>query len=342
MKINRSMLAGLVAGIAALAVSSCAYDPYYSGGSYSSGGGGYGDGYGYGGSSFSTSVFVGTGNSRWGYDPYAGAYYDYTRRAYYDPYLYGYYPVGYRPRYVVGSPHPHGWHRGSNYCAPPSRISSHNLTNYHNRGERYRGLGQSWSKDVRISTPSRDRRQDYGPNQQRPSYNGRGTNQGGSYGNGSRGDRGTNQNGMFGNGSRDRGTNQFNAPSRGGNNDSRGSRGDRGSSFGDRNTSVTIPQPQQQPQRPQFNPAPDRGRDRSGWQGGGGSRGSEPQRQPTIIPQAPASPAPQMQPDRGGIDDGSRRGGGGSFNRGNGGERTVPQDGGGGRGGRGVRGLGEG
>ena len=79
------MFAGFLAGIAALAVSSCAYDPYYSGGtSYS---GGYGSGYGYGGSNFSTSFFVSTGSPRWGYDPYAGAYYDYTRRCYYDPYL---------------------------------------------------------------------------------------------------------------------------------------------------------------------------------------------------------------------------------------------------------------
>ena len=119
MKIYRRLFAGVLAGLAALAVSSCAYDPYYAGGSYSSG---YGDGYGYGGSSFSTSIFVGTGNPRWGYDPYAGAYYDYNRRAYYDPYLYGYYPVGYRPRYVSGAPHPGGWSRGHSYCPPPSRV----------------------------------------------------------------------------------------------------------------------------------------------------------------------------------------------------------------------------
>ncbi len=63
-------------------ISSCTYDPYYSGssvsGSYASSG--YGYGYGYGGSSFTTSVFVGTGNPRWGYDPYTYAYYDYHRR----------------------------------------------------------------------------------------------------------------------------------------------------------------------------------------------------------------------------------------------------------------------
>lgn len=160
MKLNRTLLAGFVAGIATFVASSCAYDPYYSGGSYSGNygggyGGNYGDGYGYGNSSFSTSVFVGTGNPRWGYDPYAGAYYDYTRRSYYDPYLYGYYPVGYRPQYVHGSPHPRGWTRGSGYCPPPSRIRDYDLTNYRNRGERYRSLGRDWSSDVRVNTPPR-------------------------------------------------------------------------------------------------------------------------------------------------------------------------------------------
>lgn len=144
MKIHRYLLFGLAAGLSAFAVSSCAYDPYYSS-SY----GGYGDGYGYGNSSFSTSFFVSTGSSRWGYDPYAGCYYDYTRRAYYDPYLSGYYPVGYRPRYVSGSPHPHGWRRGSNYCPPPSSVRTYNLTNYRNRTDRYRNLGRDWSRNVR-------------------------------------------------------------------------------------------------------------------------------------------------------------------------------------------------
>ena len=163
MKIYRRFIAGIIAGLAALAISSCAYDPYYVGGSYSTG---YGDGYGYGNSSFSTSVFVGTGSPRWGYDPYAGAYYDYTRRAYYDPYLYGYYPVGYRPRYVSGAPHPGGWSRGSSYCPPPSRVRSYNLTNYHNRTERYQGLGRDWSRNVQYN----DGRNSYG-SQRSSSYN---------------------------------------------------------------------------------------------------------------------------------------------------------------------------
>jgi hypothetical protein len=166
MKKNRSILVGLVAGISALAFSSCAYDPYYS----ASYGGGYGDGYGYGSSGFSTSVFVRTGSSRWAYDPYAGAYYDYTRRAYYDPYLYGYYPVGYRPRYVYGSPHPHGWRKGSGYCPPPSKIRSYNLKNYHDRGERYRSLGRSWSDNVRVNASGRDQRSGYGDRDRRSGY----------------------------------------------------------------------------------------------------------------------------------------------------------------------------
>ncbi len=171
MKKNRWLLAGVVAGISALAVSSCAYDPYYSGGSYSSGYGGYGDGYGYGGSGFSTSFFVSTGSPRWGYDPYAGAYYDYTRRCYYDPYLSGYYPRGYRPRYVYGSPHPHGWSRGRGYIAPPNRVRSYNLTSYQNRTERYRSLGRDWSRNVSTAPSGRNQVDNYdriqNPQQQR-------------------------------------------------------------------------------------------------------------------------------------------------------------------------------
>ncbi len=153
----RSLLTGVVVGVAALGISSCTYDPYYSGSSYSSSVG-YGSGHGYGGSNFSTSFFVSTGSPRWGYDPYAGAYYDYNRRCYYDPYLSGYYPVGYRPRYVYGSPHPHGWRRGRSYIAPPSRIRSYNLTNYRDRTSRYQGLGRDWSKNVRSAPPERDQR----------------------------------------------------------------------------------------------------------------------------------------------------------------------------------------
>jgi hypothetical protein len=126
--------------VGAVAFSSCTYDPYYTsvGGSYSTG---YGDGYGYGGNNFSTSVFVGTGNPRWGYDPYCYSYYDYTRRAYYDPYLNGYYPVGYRPPVVYGVSHPHGWRPGKGYCRPPSRVSNVTIHNYRNRESAYRNSG---------------------------------------------------------------------------------------------------------------------------------------------------------------------------------------------------------
>lgn len=157
MKINKGLLAGLVAGAAVFAVSSCAYDPYDSGTSASTS-----YGHGYGSSGFSTSVFVSTGNPRWGYDPYAGAYYDYTRRAYYDPYLYGYYPIGYRPQYVYGSPHPGGWVRGRSYCPPPRTIRSHTLTNYSNRPHSYRSLGKDWSRNVRVTAPADNPRQGYG------------------------------------------------------------------------------------------------------------------------------------------------------------------------------------
>lgn len=157
---HRTLLLGALAGLAALTFSSCAYDPYYTSSSYSYGysDGGYGDGYGYGGSNFRTSIFVSTGSPRWGYDPYARCYYDYHRRAYYDPYLYGYYPVGYRPRYVHGAPHPHNWRKGRDYIEPPSRIHSRQLDNYRNRGERYRGLDRDWSNQVRVDTGGRDQR----------------------------------------------------------------------------------------------------------------------------------------------------------------------------------------
>jgi hypothetical protein len=151
MKTNLRRLAGAAVGaVVALGFTSCAYDPYYSatsvGGSYSSG---YGQGYGYGGSSFSTSVFVGTGDPHWGYDPTCYSYYDYRRRAYYDPYLYGYYPVGYRPPVVYGVPHPYGWRPGSGYCRPPSRVSNVTVVNYRNRESAYRGSNYQWARQVR-------------------------------------------------------------------------------------------------------------------------------------------------------------------------------------------------
>jgi hypothetical protein len=128
--------------VAALILNSCAYDPNYVstsvGGSYSSG---YGPGYGYGGNSFSSSVFVSTGNPRWGYDPGCYSYYDYTRRAYYDPYLNGYYPIGYRPPVVYGVSHPYGWRPGLAYCRPPSRVTNVTITNYGNREDSYLRAG---------------------------------------------------------------------------------------------------------------------------------------------------------------------------------------------------------
>jgi len=140
MKQTLRRLAAAAAGLtAAVLVSSCAYDPYYSDG--------YGGGYSSG--SYSTSVFVSTGDSRWGYDPYCHSYYDYQRRAYYDPFLYGYYPVGYRPPIVYGVPHPHGWRPGSRYCPPPSRVRTHTLSGYQNRESLYRRSNFSWANQVR-------------------------------------------------------------------------------------------------------------------------------------------------------------------------------------------------
>lgn len=137
-----------VGAAVSLAISSCAYDPYYSsvGGTYSSG---YGDGYGYGGSNFSTSFFVSTGDPRWGYDPYTYSYYDYRSRRYYDPYLYGYYPVGYRPYALRGVPHPHGWRPGRGYCPPPRTVRNVTVVNYRNRESAYRNTNYSWARQVR-------------------------------------------------------------------------------------------------------------------------------------------------------------------------------------------------
>jgi hypothetical protein len=165
MKKNLRYLAGAAVGaVVALGFSSCAYDPYYStsvGGSYSSGGGGrggYGDGYGYGGSSFSTSLFVGTGNPQWGYDPDCYSYYDYQRRCYYDPYLNGYYPIGYRPQVVYGAPHPYGWYRGCDYIRPPSRVTNVTVVNYRDRESRYRNSSYGWAKQVRRGPGVQDSR----------------------------------------------------------------------------------------------------------------------------------------------------------------------------------------
>lgn len=156
-------LVGVAAGaVVALVFSSCAYDPYYSsasvGGTYSTGG------YSQGGSGVSTSVFIGTGDPHWGYDPYSYSYYDYRSRRYYDPYLYGYYPVGYRPPIVYGAPHPYGWRPGGGYIRPPGRVTNVIIPNYQNRESRYRNSNYGWAKQVR-SEPQGGRRESSRPSQ---------------------------------------------------------------------------------------------------------------------------------------------------------------------------------
>ncbi len=141
----RNLLGPALGAIVALVFSSCAYDPYYSapstsvGGSYSSYSGGYGGG--------STSLFISTGDPRWGYDPYSHAYYDYHRRSYYDPYLYSYYPSGYRPSPVYGVPHPRGYGRG--YCPPPARVRDSKFAGYRDRESAYRNSNYGWANQVR-------------------------------------------------------------------------------------------------------------------------------------------------------------------------------------------------
>lgn len=150
----RSWAVALVGAAAALALSACVYDPYYpSAGGYSGSVYGYGEGYGYGGSNFSTAWFVGTGDPRWGYDPYCHSYYDYRSRCYYDPYLYGYYPIGYRPPIIVGVPHPYGWSPGHGYCPPPRRVNHVTIVNYRNREAAYRSSNYAWGRHVRQQPP---------------------------------------------------------------------------------------------------------------------------------------------------------------------------------------------
>jgi hypothetical protein len=171
-KLLRHWKAVALGAATAVTFSSCTYDPNYTSvsGSYSSG---YGDGYGYGGSNFSSSVFVSTGNPRWGYDPYCYSYYDYHRRCYYDPYLNGYYPVGYRPPVVVGVPHPHDWRPGHGYCPPPSYIRNTTVVNYRNREDLYRKTNYDWAPQVRrgqYSAGVSDKRPGGNSYNQRPSY----------------------------------------------------------------------------------------------------------------------------------------------------------------------------
>jgi hypothetical protein len=150
MKKNFLRMAGAAA--LALGLGACAYDPYYTGNTRTAVSVGYGDGYGYGGSAFSTSYFWSTGNSGWGYDPYVRCYYHYGRRAYYDPYLYGYYPVGYRPRPLVGVPHPHGYRQG--WCPPPSRVTNVTVGNYRDRESAYRNMNHDWARRVKYDSRS--------------------------------------------------------------------------------------------------------------------------------------------------------------------------------------------
>jgi hypothetical protein len=175
----RNLALAAVGAAVALGFTSCAYDPYYSspavGVSYSSG---YGNGYGYGGSGFNTSVFIGTGDPGWGYDPYCYSYYDYRSRRYYDPYSYGYYPVGYRPPVVYGVPHPYGWRPGSGYIRPPVRVTNVTLSNYQDREYRYRNSSYGWAKQVKQQPVTRSRQQD---DRRGQSVNGKRTSQSSNY-----------------------------------------------------------------------------------------------------------------------------------------------------------------
>lgn len=158
----RLLLAALLTASGGL-LSSCTYEPYAYGPSprtsvstsvgYSSGG------------HVSSSVFIRTTNSRWGYDPHCRSYYDFTTRCYYDPWLRGYYPRGYRPPVIIGAPHPRGWRPGMKHCPPPVHVRSHRIADYHKRDYHYRKLNHSWAKHVRRGASKhqhRDQRSGYG------------------------------------------------------------------------------------------------------------------------------------------------------------------------------------
>lgn len=154
MKKNLLQLPGIAGIVAALGISSCAYDPYYStfSGSHQTG---FGHAQAYRSSNVSTSLFVSTGDARWGYDPNNYCYYDHRSRRYYDPHLCGYYPVGYRPPVVVGVPHPHGWRPGRKYCPPPKVVRNVTVVNYRDRASAYRVSDHGWAQNVRVKDDSR-------------------------------------------------------------------------------------------------------------------------------------------------------------------------------------------
>jgi hypothetical protein len=123
----------IASAIAAVSFTSCAYDAYdysaSSGRSYRSG---------YGSSSPNTSLFIRTGDSRWGYDPNRRSYYDYNRGCYYDHNRNGYYPSGYCPQANYGVSHPYGWDAGRGYCPPPRNVCNTTITTYSGRSSSYR------------------------------------------------------------------------------------------------------------------------------------------------------------------------------------------------------------
>lgn len=132
------------AAVAVLGASSCAYDPSYTiGGSYRGG---------HHGGSVSTSLFVSTGDSRWGYDPGCFAYYDYRRSCYYDPFARCYYPSGVRP-VLIGRSHPHGWRPGRAHCPPPVNVRTVYAPSY--RGSSTGGSlsHAAWSEPTRYFEP---------------------------------------------------------------------------------------------------------------------------------------------------------------------------------------------
>jgi hypothetical protein len=157
MKKSLRLLSSATVGVLiSLGFVSCAYDPFYS----TSVGSSYNTGFIGGGGS--TSLFVSTGDPRWGYDPNCFSYYDYQRRSYYDPYLCGYYPVGCRPPLVVGVPHPFGWSPGHGICRPPVRVTNVTISNFRDREFAYRNSSFGWARQVRQPSVSYYRDTDYG------------------------------------------------------------------------------------------------------------------------------------------------------------------------------------
>ena len=136
----KTLVSSILAAGFGLMLSSCYYDSYGYGGSYS----GYSDSYGFSGG----TAFIHTSSDRWFYDPGVRCYYDRHRSCYYDPWLNGYYPRGYCPLPVSHVPHPYGW-SGRGACPIPRGVNSRFIDRYQDRIALLRAQNHEWARRVK-------------------------------------------------------------------------------------------------------------------------------------------------------------------------------------------------